>query len=99
LKGRRQFHAAIKSAESIADCAESSDDWLLGAGVLSCEELLDHVYSAMEQLSGHQLPSIPVHAFGELRGIAWSEDELPNRFPRLWECVSQTMSNLFFGTA
>ncbi|MEL6672564.1 MAG: DUF4240 domain-containing protein [Bacteroidota bacterium] len=72
-QGRKKYYKALKNPESLTKIISRRDpmDWV-GYGACALE--------AYELKTGKELP--PPHS---IKGIKWEEDDLPAKFPRLWQ--------------
>jgi hypothetical protein len=75
-RGRDVFERAVRNPDSLADVPEAVED------EICAERFGEAVYRAYRHAHGDELPRSP--QAGDVEGDDWDEDDLPERFPRLW---------------
>jgi len=80
-QGRETFEKALENPESLAAAKLVFAD----AGEYELESLLYAASEAYEEKTGDALPQPTDSAPPEPAGVQWTEDDLPSRYPVLWE--------------
>ena len=78
-QGQRIFEAALHDPESLAEVAEAEGE---------CEAILSVPAEAYESKVGSEMPEREARAT-EPAGDEWTEEELPELYPRLWEAFGE----------
>lgn len=77
-QGRANFEAALVDPDGLAGVLDEGDEEVEG------EQLLYAAYDAYRELTGRDLEGAPRDYGQQDMGEPWEEEELPERFPRLW---------------
>ena len=75
-RGSTVFERALADPDSLADVPQAVED------EICAERFGAAVYRAYRDAHGEELPRSPQP--GDFTGDDWEEDDLPDRFPRLW---------------
>ena len=81
MQGRHTFEAALADAESLAGNPEIEPD------NCECQDILYLAYRTYETKTGNEMPLVIRNE--QTEGLPWEEDELEQRFPRLWAAFGE----------